>query len=127
MGSDAWSFRSVYFLLEVAYAIDFGGILEIPSGISSTIGEFKMSKSATVLARVTIGWSNSFVIEATLETLAALRSARTIERAYLDHQEVTYLADRAIDIAIIESAPTMTAAEYEAMRDAEKAAESTDA
>jgi len=127
VGSDAWSFRSVYFLLEVVYALDFGGILEIPSGISSTIGEFKMSKSATVLARVTIGWSNSFVIEATLETLAALRSARTIERAYLAHENVTYLSEREIGIEIIESAPTMTAAEYEAMRDAEKAAESTDA
>lgn len=86
-----------------------------------------MSKSATVLARVTIGWSNSFIIEATLETLAALRAARTIERSYLANENVTYLSDREISIEIIAAAPTMTAAEYEARRDAEKVAESTGA
>ena len=80
-----------------------------------------MSKSATVTARVTIGWSNSFVIDASLETLAALRSARAVERGYLADANVDYLTDRQIGIEIIEAAPTMTESEYRELRDAEKA------
>jgi hypothetical protein len=80
-----------------------------------------MSKPSTVIARITINWSNSFVVDASLETLAALRSARAVDRGYLANTNVDYLTDCPIAIEIIEASPTMTESEYRELRDAEKA------
>lgn len=75
-------------------------------------------KASTVLARVSIGWSTSFVIEATLETLSALRGAKIVERGYHNDREYPYIVDdRSIVIEIIDSVPSMTASEYRALRD----------
>jgi len=77
-------------------------------------------KSSIVLARVSIGWSTSFVIESTLETLSALRGAKIVERGYHNDREYQYLIeDRAIVIEIIDSVPSMTAGEYRTLRDAD--------
>jgi len=79
-------------------------------------------KSSTVLARVSIGWSTSFVIESTLETLSALRNAKIVERGYHNHREYQYIVDdRAVVIEIIDSVPSMTAGEYRTLRDADTA------
>lgn len=75
-------------------------------------------KSSTVLARVSIGWSTSFVIEATLETLSALRGAKIVERGYHNDREYPYIVDdRSIVIEIIDSVPSMTATEFRILRD----------
>ena len=77
-------------------------------------------KTSTVLARVSIGWSTSFVIEATLETLSALRGAKVVERGYHNDREYQYIVDdRAVVIEIIDSVPSMTAVEYRTLRDAD--------
>ena len=75
-------------------------------------------KSSTVLARVSIGWSTSFVIEATLETLSALRGSKVVERGYHSDREYQYIVeDRAIVIEIVDSVPSMTATEFKILRD----------
>ena len=75
-------------------------------------------KSSTVLARVSIGWSTSFVIEATLETLTALRGAKVVERRYHNDREYQYtIEDHSIVIEIIDSVPSMTATEFKILRD----------
>jgi hypothetical protein len=77
-------------------------------------------KTSTVLARVSIGWSTSFVVEATLETLSALRGAKIVERGYHNDREYQYpIEDRAIIIEIIDSVPSMTAEDYRTLRDAD--------